>query len=135
MIFWKDEVAQNNGYFLGYFLFKQIYSFFTKISSFKAWFVVGILRFQKWFVVDVLGFQIELFCRYFGLLLTWQLFGQFFWKIWYFFLIFWSPWKELLLELFNVCLSSKCRLEGDTTSRGLPLEVSQILIFLAQKTK
>ncbi len=29
MIFWKDEVAQNNayflGYFLGYFLFKQIY--------------------------------------------------------------------------------------------------------------
>jgi hypothetical protein len=25
MIFWKDEVAQNNGYFLGYILFKQIF--------------------------------------------------------------------------------------------------------------
>ncbi len=33
MIFWKDEVAQNNGDFLGdflgYFLFKQIYYIFT----------------------------------------------------------------------------------------------------------
>jgi len=37
------------------------------MSSFKVWFVVGILRFQKWFVVDVLGFQIELCCRYFGI--------------------------------------------------------------------
>ncbi len=29
MIFWKDEVAQNNGNFLGYFLVKQIYYIFT----------------------------------------------------------------------------------------------------------
>jgi hypothetical protein len=29
VIFWKDEVAQNNGNFLGYFLFKQIYYIFT----------------------------------------------------------------------------------------------------------
>ncbi len=29
MIFWKDEVAQNNLNFLGYFLFKQIYYIFT----------------------------------------------------------------------------------------------------------
>ncbi len=29
MIFWKDEVAQNNGNFGGYFLFKQIYYIFT----------------------------------------------------------------------------------------------------------
>ncbi len=29
MIFWKDEVAQNNSDFLGYFLFKQIYYIFT----------------------------------------------------------------------------------------------------------
>ncbi len=29
MIFWKDEVAQNNGDFLGYFLFKQLYNNFT----------------------------------------------------------------------------------------------------------
>jgi hypothetical protein len=29
MIFWKDEVAQNNDSFLGYFLFKQIYYIFT----------------------------------------------------------------------------------------------------------
>ncbi len=29
MIFWKDEVAQNNDDFLGYFLFKQIYYIFT----------------------------------------------------------------------------------------------------------
>jgi hypothetical protein len=29
MIFWKDEVAQNNGNFWGYFLFKQIYYIFT----------------------------------------------------------------------------------------------------------
>ncbi len=29
MIFWKDEVAQINGDFLGYFLFKQIYYIFT----------------------------------------------------------------------------------------------------------
>jgi hypothetical protein len=66
MIFWKDEVAQNNGNFLGYFLFKQINYIFTSISSFKTWFVVGILRFQKWF--DVLGFKIEFCCRYFGFL-------------------------------------------------------------------
>ncbi len=45
MIFWKDEVAQNNGDFLGNFLIKQIYYIFTKIRSFKTWFVVGILRF------------------------------------------------------------------------------------------
>jgi hypothetical protein len=47
------------------------------MSSFKAWFVVGILRFQKWFVVDVLGFQIELCCRYFGFFFTRPLFGLF----------------------------------------------------------
>jgi hypothetical protein len=29
MIFWKDEVAQNNGNFWGYFLFKQMYNIFT----------------------------------------------------------------------------------------------------------
>ncbi len=29
MIFWKDEVAQNNDDFLGYFLLKQIYYIFT----------------------------------------------------------------------------------------------------------
>ncbi len=29
MIFWKDEVGQNNGDFLSYFLFKQIYYIFT----------------------------------------------------------------------------------------------------------
>jgi len=29
MIFWIDYVAQNNGNFLGYFLFKQIYYIFT----------------------------------------------------------------------------------------------------------
>jgi hypothetical protein len=28
MIFWEDEVAQYNGDFLGYFLFKQIYYIF-----------------------------------------------------------------------------------------------------------
>ncbi len=27
--FWKDEVAQNNGDILGYFLFEQIYYIFT----------------------------------------------------------------------------------------------------------
>jgi hypothetical protein len=37
------------------------------MSSFKTWFIVGILRFQKCFDVDALGFQIELICRYFGL--------------------------------------------------------------------
>jgi hypothetical protein len=45
MIFRTDEVAQNNGDFLGYFLLKQIHNIFAKISSFKTWFVVGILRF------------------------------------------------------------------------------------------
>jgi hypothetical protein len=29
MIFWKDEVAQNNGDFFRYSLFKQIYYIFT----------------------------------------------------------------------------------------------------------
>ncbi len=29
LIFWKDEVAQNNGDFLGFLLFKQIYYIFT----------------------------------------------------------------------------------------------------------
>jgi hypothetical protein len=45
MIFWKDEVAQNNVDFLGYFLLEHIYYILTSISSFKTWFVVGILRF------------------------------------------------------------------------------------------
>jgi hypothetical protein len=58
-MFWKDEVAQNNGNILGYFLFKQIYYIFTKISSFKIWFVAGILRFQKWFDVDVFGCKLS----------------------------------------------------------------------------
>jgi hypothetical protein len=50
----------------------------TRLGDFSP---IGLLiRFQKWFVVDVLGFQIELCCRYFGLFLTWQLFGQFFEK-------------------------------------------------------
>ncbi len=65
--FLKGKIAQNNGDFLGYYLFKQIYDIFTYISSFKTWFVVGILRFWKWFDVDVLGFQIHPCCRYFGL--------------------------------------------------------------------
>jgi hypothetical protein len=38
-----------------------------------------------WFDVDVLGFQIELCCKYFGLFLTWQLFGLFFEKFGKFF--------------------------------------------------
>ncbi len=29
MIFWKDEVAQNNGNYLGYIVFKQIYYIWT----------------------------------------------------------------------------------------------------------
>jgi hypothetical protein len=41
-------------------LFKQFYYIFTEISSFKTWFVVGILRFQELFDVHVLGFQVEL---------------------------------------------------------------------------
>ncbi len=41
MIFWKDEAAQNNGYFL----FKQIYYIFTQMSSFETWFAESILRF------------------------------------------------------------------------------------------
>jgi len=52
MIFWKDEVAQNNGDFLSYFLFKEIYYIFTEMSNFKTWFVVGILRFLNWFDVE-----------------------------------------------------------------------------------
>ncbi len=85
MISWKDEVAQNNGDFLGYFLLKPIYYIFTWISSFITWFVVGILRFQKWFDVDVLGCQIELSCRFFWPFLIWQLFGLFFEKFGNFF--------------------------------------------------
>jgi hypothetical protein len=45
--FFKDEVAQRNGNNLGYFLIWQIYLIFTQTSSFKTWFVVGILRFSK----------------------------------------------------------------------------------------
>jgi hypothetical protein len=33
MIFWKDEVAQNNGNFWGYFLFKQIYFISKPVSK------------------------------------------------------------------------------------------------------
>ncbi len=64
MIFLK---AQNNDDYLGYLLFKQIYYIFAKISIFKKWFVVGILRFQMWFDVDLLNFKIELCCSFFGL--------------------------------------------------------------------
>ncbi len=61
---WKDEVAQRNGDILGYLLLKQLFDIFTKISSFKIWFVVGILRFQKWFVVDVSDFKIGHLCSF-----------------------------------------------------------------------
>ncbi len=80
IIFWKDEVAQNNSNLWGYFLLMQIYHIFTYISSFKTWF----LRFQKRFDLDVSGFQIELYCRYFGLFWLGNFLG-YFWKIWQFF--------------------------------------------------
>ncbi len=100
MILCKVEVAQNNGYFL----FKKIYYIFILRSSFKTWFVVGILRFQKWFDVGVLGFQIELCCRYFGLFCLGYFLGYSLKNI------FWSPWfylssineKFRLLKVFSV---------------------------------
>ncbi len=61
---WKDEVAQRNGDILGYLLLKQLLYVITKISSFKTWFVVGILRFQKGFVVDVSDFKIGHLCSF-----------------------------------------------------------------------
>jgi hypothetical protein len=51
-LFWKNKVAQLNGYVLGYFCVIFFY-IFTKISSFKTCFVLGILRFQKWFDAGV----------------------------------------------------------------------------------
>ncbi len=82
MIFWKDEVAQNNGDSFGYL---QIYYISTWMSSLKTWFVVGILKFQKWFdvfwafklsfVVDILAFfDQETFWS------TFQKLGQFFFE-------------------------------------------------------
>jgi hypothetical protein len=67
-------------------------------------FGVAILRFQKWFDVDVLDFQIELCCRYFGLVLTWQLFGLFFQKFGNFFLIVWSSWSLVIYVRAKSCL-------------------------------
>jgi hypothetical protein len=58
------------------------------MSSFKTWFVIGILRFQKWFDVDVLGFQNELLAFF-----TWNLFGLLFEKLGKFF-------SNLLVTLF-----------------------------------
>jgi hypothetical protein len=48
---------------------KEIATFLATFcfSSFKTWFVEGILRFQNWFDVAVLGFKIELCGRHFGL--------------------------------------------------------------------
>ncbi len=48
------------------FFFKQLIYIFTVKSSFKTWFVVGMVRFQKCFDVDVLGFQIYLRGWYLG---------------------------------------------------------------------
>ncbi len=87
LTFWKGEVAERNGDILGYFLLRQMFYTFTKISSFIVEFV--ILGFKKWFYVDVLDFQIEFHCWYFG---NWGLgncLGYFF-KIWPTFQIFWS---------------------------------------------
>jgi hypothetical protein len=67
-------------------------------------FGVGILRFQKWFDVDVLDFQIALCFRYFGLVLTWQLFVLFFQKFGNFFLIFWSSWSLVIYVRAKPCL-------------------------------
>jgi hypothetical protein len=44
---------------MGYFLIKQIYYIFTSKSSFKAWFVVSILRLKKWFGVDFCTFKLS----------------------------------------------------------------------------
>jgi hypothetical protein len=65
----------------------QIGRFFANWATFKV---------SKWFVVDVFGFQIKLRCRYFWPFLTWQIFGLFFEKFGDFFLIFWSPWQQII---------------------------------------
>jgi hypothetical protein len=63
-----ETLVQKSGDILDYFYLKQVFFYiFTILSTFKAWFVVGILRVRKWFDVDVLGFQIEFRCRYFGI--------------------------------------------------------------------
>ncbi len=63
--------------FCATFLPKLIYYIFTEISSFKTWFVAGILRFQKWFDVDVLYFLVLNIMAAFALETVWATFRKF----------------------------------------------------------
>jgi hypothetical protein len=71
-------------------------TFFTILSSFKTWFIVGILRFQKQCDVNVLDFQIELCCRYFGILWLRDSLG--------YFLKNWAIFSNLLVTLTTIKL-------------------------------
>jgi hypothetical protein len=58
-----ENSAQNGRAILS----KESFLHFHLKSSFKAGFVVAILKVQKWFVVHVLDFLIESRCRYFDI--------------------------------------------------------------------
>jgi hypothetical protein len=60
MNFLVKNISPKSGNILGYFCLKQILYIFIVISSFKAWFVVGILQAQMGFDVVAWDFQIEL---------------------------------------------------------------------------
>ncbi len=74
MIFWKDEVAQNNGNYLGYILFKQIY------------YICILLQFQNMICCRYFKVSKVVRCRCFGLS-NWAFFDlatfwAILWKIW-----------------------------------------------------
>ncbi len=68
------------------------------MHSFKAWFVVGILRVQKWFDLDVSDFEIELWYCFFGNFWLGKYFGNFYQNLDNFF-------PNLLVTLITALLS------------------------------
>ncbi len=90
--FFANQATFENGNILANFFTKAIFYIFTKISSFRNIFAMCVLRFQKWFDVDVLGFQIELWCKYFAIIISATVLATSYNNWANLFLIFWSHW-------------------------------------------
>jgi hypothetical protein len=52
-----EKMPKQMSTILGYFLLKQYFLDFKRISSFKTWFVVGV-NFEKWLDVHIFDFLI-----------------------------------------------------------------------------
>ncbi len=93
-----------NNTILAAFCFRNFCYVFTQMSSFKTWFVLGILKLQRGIEVDILDFLVKHWCRYlgfFGLETTLTNFSKKIGQIC-------SPiFRDLYFKIFETCNVSK----------------------------